>query len=477
MKREDILKVYEAGPEAVVQLVESLWAHIQQLDARVKVLEAQLNKNSRNSGKPPSSDGFKKPNPKSLREKGAHPVGGQKGHPGHTRFFVNEPDHIELHRVTTCSCGHSLEQTPTVHHERRQVWDKPPLKLEVTEHLAEVKCCPKCGSRNKAMFPTGVTSPVQYGASIQSLLVYLSQYQLLPYERIQELFQDLFNHKLSQATCVRANRYLYDKLEAVETQIAEHIQSNAVVHFDETGMRVLGKTNWLHVASTAEYTHYSVHLKRGQEGSDAAGILPLFANTAMHDAWKPYWRYNCLHVLCNAHHLRELTFIFEQEGQKWAKAMANLLVSIKGVVDQRRGTTDTLELEQIVAFVRQYDRILELGLIEDMRMNPPQPVVKKQGRTKQSKAKNLLDRLSERKVETLAFMCDFRIPFDNNQAERDIRMTKVQQKISGTFRSTQGAESFCRIRGYISTMKKQSLSVIQGIEAAFLGRSFLPFNI
>lgn len=488
MEREEILKVYEAGPEAVVQLVTELIQgftlivqkqseEIAQLNVRVVTLEQQLNKNSRNSSKPPSSDGFNKPNPKSLRQKGQRPPGGQQGHPGHTLKFTNEPDHVQLHPIRSCLCGCALDDQPLARHEKRQVWDTPPMKVEITEHQIEVKHCPQCGKVNKAKFPTEVTAPVQYGASVQSLLVYLSQYQLLPYERIQELFQDLFNHKLSQATCVRANTQLYNKLEAVETQIAEHIQSSPVVHFDETGMRVHGKTNWLHVASTSEYTHYFIHPKRGQDGMDAAGILPLFTNTAIHDAWKPYWRYDCLHALCNAHHLRELTFIFEQEGQKWAQAMANLLLHIKRAVDQKQETADTLELEQIVAFVRQYDRILELGLIEDTRMNPPQPVIKKQGPTKQSKAKNLLDRLSERKVETLAFMCDFRIPFDNNQGERDIRMMKVQQKISGTFRSTRGAESFCRIRGYISTLKKQSLSIINGIETVFHGGSFLQFNI
>jgi transposase len=488
MKREDILKVYEAGPDAVVDLVQSLireftsviekqGTEIRELIARVKTLENQLNQNSRNSGKPPSSDGFKKPNPKSLRETGKRPVGGQKGHTGHTLSMTNEPDHVVVHRVDTCSCGHDLTDILASRSERRQVWDIPPLNMEVTEHQVEMKCCPSCFHLNKAAFPSEITAPVQYGLGVKSLAVYLSQYQLLPYDRIQELFHDVFDHNLSQATCVNANEHVFEQLERVEFQIAERIQTSDVAHFDETGMRVEGKRHWLHVASTTQHTHYAVHRNRGQMGMDAADILTAFSGTALHDAWHPYWRYSCHHALCNAHHLRELTFIFEQENQKWAKAMIQLLMEIKQSVDTRRDVADTLDAEEIDAFVRRFDRIIDLGLAEDANMNPPlgeKEKVKKRGRSKQSKAKNLLDRLQGHRLEVLAFMCDFRIPFDNNQAERDARMMKVQQKISGTFRSQQGAKTFCRIRGYLSTIKKHSLSALRGIEAALQGKSFLP---
>lgn len=489
MNREEIIRVYEAGPETVVDLVSSLLnsivelkaitqkqsAEITELRTRVKSLENQLNQNSRNSGKPPSSDGFKKPNPKSLRESGKRPVGGQKGHPGHTLSMTDEPVHVVIHRVDTCSCGHDLTNTHTSSRERRQVWDIPPLSMEVTEHQAEIKHCPTCKRVNKAVFPSEITAPVQYGMGVKSLAVYLNQYQLLPYDRIQELFHDVFDHTLSQATCVNANEHLYDQLETVEAQIAEHIQTNDVAHFDETGMRVEGKRHWLHVASTDAYTHYAVHRNRGEIGINAAHILMEFSGTALHDAWHPYWLYPCHHALCNAHHLRELTFIFEQENQKWAKAMIGLLLEIKQSVDARRDVVDTLNAEEIAAFVRRFDQIIDLGLAEDAKMNPlVQEKVKKKGRVKQSKAKNLLVRMRDHRLEVLAFMCDFRIPFDNNQAERDIRMTKVQQKISGTFRSQQGAKTFCRIRGYISTLKKHSLSALRGIEAALQGKSFLP---
>lgn len=264
-------------------------------------------------------------------------------------------------------------------------------------------------------------------------------------------------------------------METVEAQIAERIQTSDVAHFDETGMRVEGKRHWLHVVSTTEYTHYTVHRNRGRMGIDAGNFLTEFSGTALHDAWHPYWLYPCYHALCNAHHLRELTFIFEQENQKWAKAMIELLLEIKQSVDARRGDVDTLDADEIAAFSRRFDRIIELGLAEDANMNPPlQEKVKKKGRVKQSKAKNLLIRMRDHRLEVLAFMCDFRIPFDNNQAERDVRMMKVQQKISGTFRSQQGAKTFCRIRGYLSTLKKHSLSALRGIEASLQGKSFLP---
>lgn len=210
MKREDIQKVYEAGPDAVVDLVQGLirefTTEIRELKERVKSLENQLNQNSRNSGKPPSSDGFKKPNPKSLRETGKRSVGGQKGHPGHTLSMTDKPDHVVVHRVDACSCGHDLTNTHALSRERRQVWDIPPLSMEVTEHQAEIKHCPTCNRANKAAFPSEITAPVQYGIGVKSLAVYLSQYQLLPYDRIQELFHDVFDHNLSQATCILSPR-------------------------------------------------------------------------------------------------------------------------------------------------------------------------------------------------------------------------------------------------------------------------------
>lgn len=482
MKREEILQVYEQGPDAVVDLVQGLIreftaiierqaAEIRELKERVKTLENQLNKNSRNSSKPPSSDGFKKPKPKSLRSKGERTPGGQAGHKGHTLEFSPTPDHIIVHKAATCSCGHHLEQEPVLRYEKRQVHDLPPIRIEVTEHQAEVKCCPVCGNTVKGDFPREVIAPVQYGPGIRATAIYLSQYQLLPYERISEIIEHLFDHKLSEGFLVNANLSLYDQLEQFEQSIIEQILTSKVAHFDETGVRVEGKTHWCHVASTDKLTYFSVHEKRGQEGMDAAGVLPKFRGTAVHDAWASYFNYECHHALCNAHILRELIFVLEEEKQSWAKPMINLLMEAKAAME----SDGALNADAIYRFAKRYDRIIELGFLEDAKRNPPteQPTGKR-GKTKQSKPKNLLDRLRDHKLEVLAFLCDPDIPFDNNLAERDIRMLKVQQKISGTFRSEQGAKIFCRIRSYISTAKKHSCSIIKVIRDALQGNPFIP---
>jgi len=479
LKREDILAVYEAGPEAVIKLINTLMETIlelseqnTELQGRVKALEDQLNQNSRNSNKPPSTDGFAKH--KSQRQKSDKPVGGQEGHPGHTLKMVDEPDHRIVHPVSRCSkCGRSLEETPATDYERRQVFDLPPIKVEATEHRAESKICPYCGYLNKAAFPEDVQQPVQYGSRLKGTAVYLNQYQLLPYERTSELLEDLFGRKLSQASLDNANQACYEILEPVEKEIKQQVIDSVVVNFDETGLKVNGKQEWLHVASTETLTHYAAHPKRGQEATDEIGILPGFQGTAVHDAWKSYFKYDCNHALCNAHHLRELTGILEQDEQEWPGEMINLLLEIKKAVEETKPTANQLAPAQLKSFEERYDQTVEKGLAE----NPipiSQDQTKRRGRKKQSKAKNLLDRLKEYRQETLAFMYDFNVPFDNNQAERDIRMVKTQQKISGTFRSAQGADVFCRIRGYISTVKKNSLSVIDAIQAVFEGNPFIP---
>ena len=481
LTREEILKIYDAGPESIVQLVNTLMDAIEiltvevvQLKERVKTLENRAAKDSHNSSKPPSSDGFVKP--KSQRPKSDRPVGGQKGHPGHTLKMQNNPDHIINHLVSHCTeCGFSLEASSANSYERRQIFDLPPFRLEITEHRVEHKSCPNCGCFNKAVFPETVSQPVQYGPNLKAVAVYLSQYQLLPYERTSELFFDLFGVELSQATLVNTNQSCYEILKPVAEKIKEQIIGAGVVHFDETGLYIDGKRYWLHGASTKNLTYYGAHPKRGDEATNEIGILPYFQGTAVHDFWKSYFKYDCRHALCNAHHLRELTAIYELDKQQWPKDLIDLLLEIKKAVSQRKAFTNMLDPIQLQSFEERYDRIINQGLAE----NPP-PILPgkagKRGKTKQTKAKNLLDRLNEHRLEVLAFMYDFQVPFDNNQAERDIRMTKVKQKISGAFRSQDGANTFCRIRSYISTVKKNSLSVIDAIKAAFDGKPLYPGN-
>lgn len=444
---------------------------IEKLRARIRELEAQVNKNSRNSSKPPSTDGFKKPEPKSLRPKSNKSTGGQKGHQGKTLGQDPNPDEIVTYPVDQChQCGHSLADVAS-RVERRQLFDIPPISIATTEYRGEIKSCPICQAQNRASFPQGVEAPVQYGPNLKALGVYLHHYQLLPYKRICELLGDLVDQPVSQATLVDADRQAYQKLEGVEETVAQQLRASSVAHFDETGVDVNGKGQWLHVASTDTLTHYTVDPKRGQKGINAGGILPDFDGVAVHDAWKPYFKYNCDHALCNAHHLRELTGIYEQEGQQWAKDMMDLLVEMKEATDTQR----ILDVGTLLSFERKYDALIKRGLTEDGRCHPPQPEIKgKRGRKKQSPAKNLLDRLQTYRSEVLGFIKNPLIPFDNNQAERDVRMAKVQKKISGPFRSESGANRFSRIRGYISTMKKQSHSVMEALYAVMVGDPLQP---
>jgi len=471
LNREEILSVYNAGPEAVIKLVLSMSDQTEELKERIKVLEGILGQNSSNSGKPPSTDWPTKQ--KSLRGKSGKTCGGQKGHKGHNLKMVEVPDSIKVHKVSTCSsCGGCLEDIEPVGYRKRQVFDLPPIKVEVTEHRAEEKLCPHCGHKNEASFPEDVSQPTQYGPRIKAVCTYLSQYQLLPYERTSELFSDLFGTSLSAATIVNANRVCFEALESVEDNIKQQIIASPVVHFDETGMYVDVSRWWLHVASTKYLTYYAAHPRRGKAATDEIDILPNFKGTAVHDCWNTYFKYKCDHGLCNVHHLRDLKAVEELNIQKWTINMTSLLMEIKKTVDIKKLVADKLEQNKINGFKKRYDRIIKAGLGQ----NPIAKVrdgTKKRGRIKQSKAKNLLDRLKVHWRETLAFMYDFSIPFDNSQAERDVRMMKVQQKISGTFRSVDGAKTFCRIRGYISTVRKNSFSVIDAIQAAFEGKPFM----
>jgi transposase len=444
------------------------------LQKEVQKLKDQIAKNSRNSSKPPSSDGFKKPSPKSLRQRGKRKPGGQKGHPGSTLKMVDKPDHTIIYPVDQCQrCGHRIADEASIDVEKRQVFDIPPVQMEVTEHQAEIKPCPHCGHLNKTAFPKQVKAPVQYGPRLKAIAVYLRQYQLLPYKRTRELFRDLFSTDLSEGTLTNITDTCSELLQHPIDQILKLLEQSSVVNFDETGSSVYGKRQWLHAASTPNLTYYEIHPRRGSHAMDHMGILSNFKGRAIHDFWKSYFKYNCNHGLCNAHHLRELIFLNEQHDQLWAKNMIDCLIDIKKAVDEVKTSTDTLFKEQIHKFETRYQNILDKGYNENP-LPKKKSTKKKRGRPKKSKAQNLLERLDEHRKEVLAFMYDFKVPFDNNLAERDLRMAKVQQKISGTFRSQDGANAFCRIRSYISTVRKNAVNVIDAIGNALQGYPFLP---
>jgi transposase len=454
------------------QTIEELRVEVKSLRAEVKRLRNQLELDSHNSSKPPSSDkGRIAPKKKtvSLRKKTGRKPGGQKGHPGTTLLAVSEPDNVEKHSVTFCSeCGEELSSTPCEKIDKRQVFDIPPLKILVTEHQAEVKRCPACQTINRGVFPKGVNTPVQYGERIKSLMVYMNQYHLIPYQRVTEILEDFFGQRISQGTLLNAIKTFYSNLESTEKCIKDKLLESPVVHFDETGLYRNSKRIWLHNASTEELTYYFAHEKRGKDAMNDAGILPEYKGVAVHDHWGAYNSYEtCSHAFCNVHHLRELIRAFEQDDAHWAKKMKKLLLNIKEKVEQTKKLGGKkLKDDQIARYYKRYHDILSEGL-KTYRVDEDIGKKSKRGRKKQSKDKNLLDRLMKFETETLRFMEDFRVPFDNNLAERDVRMVKVKQKISGCFRSDNGTSAFCRIRGFISTIKKQGKNVLNSLSKTF----------
>ena len=466
-------KLYPAAyVQSLLAIIEEQNKIIAELKNRIQELEAQLNQNSRNSSRPPSMDGFRRP--KCQRKKGERPQGGQNGHKGHTLNWVETPDQVQAHSVTICEdCGVSLEQVDPSKVERRQVHDIPPLKVIVTEHRVEHKQCPQCGRNNRKEFPPDVRYRVQYGQNLKALMVYLCIYQLLPYDRLCETFSDLFGRSMSKATLARAVSECSHNLAEVDEKIRNLLAGAQVLNVDETGMRVNGIRQWLHVASTEILTAYGHHRKRGSKAMDDLQILPRFRGTMVHDFWAPYFRYPSRHALCNAHLLRELKGITENYHQEWSEQMYDLIQEIKGTVDEIREHSWSLDPLQVLKFEERYRQIIDTGMLE----NPIPEVsgnVLKRGRKKQSKAKNLLARCQKHEREILSFMYEFSVPFSNNLAERDIRMMKLQQKISGTFRSEEGADWFCRIRGYISTVKKNELPVFASLLKVFEGTPFIP---
>lgn len=450
--------------QSVIDLVISFFSEqLAQKDARIKELEDQIAKNSRNSSKPPSSDEFDKP--KSLRKKSGKKAGGQKGHKGTTLKMVEHPDEVCLHPVNTCEqCQADLSQQAAASLIRRQVYDIPPLSIVVTEHQAELKRC-SCGHCTQAAFPTAAQYSVQYGPQIKGLIAYLQDYQLLPSGRTVELLEDLFNHKLSAGTLYNTRKNAFERLESFEQRLKQLLVACAVAGFDETGFRVAAQRLWLHNCSTDKYTLYAVHAKRGREAMNAIGILPDFKGIAARDGWESYYHYNCTHSLCNAHILRDLVGIKERFEQTWADDLASLLCKVKAVKEKAiQQNKITLSKSTIRRYRKKYNAIIEVGFAANPFEPPKKP---KRGRVARPKPLNLLIRLKKNADDVLRFFTDFRAPFDNNLSERDLRMMKVKQKISGGFRSFKGATYFARIRSFISTARKQKVNAFQALTDLF----------
>ncbi|MCA1565960.1 MAG: IS66 family transposase [Acidobacteria bacterium] len=437
------------------------------LQRRNTEFEALSTKDSHNSSRPPSTDPPWRKRTRSLRRPSGKPPGGQTGHRGYTLRLTQQPQRVVKHRPAQCHhCLSPLREGHSMGVERRQVIDLVPARLRVTEHRAEVVCCPSCGRRTKAAFPEGVRASVQYGPRVIARALYLHDYQLLPYARTAEAMRELFGCALSAGTVSTAVRHCASELIETELQIKRRLHRSAVIHADETGLRVEGRLHYVHVASTARLTHYGADTRRGKAAIDDIGILPQYRGTCVHDGWLSYTFYpKCRHALCGAHILRELTYFTElsEETKAWAGPLKELLPEMKGETERvcvQGGKR--LDHVRLVSLTQSYDLLVAKGL----RAQPPPELPEQmcqQGR-------NLLLRLERRKEEVLRFLVDFSVPFDNNQAERDLRMIKLQQKTSGCFRTEEGARRFCRIRSYISTMRKHGRGTLHALEGACRGK-------
>lgn len=472
MTEQEARNIYHQGEEAVV-------AKFMEFDARLKRLEERLGMNSTNSSKPSSTDDvFVKPKKKQAITKSKNKRGAQKGHKGNNLSFSSTPDHITQLSPTTCSCcNHSLEHIDSLRVEKRQLFDLPAIKIHISEFQSHSKRCPQCNTLNKPSFPTSINAPVQYGDNLKSLVSYCSTYQMLPYERIAELVFDLSSHKISMGAIYNFLSSHHGALEYYEQEIKQRLLKEEVVHSDETGINIKDKLHWMHVASSKKLTAFMLHQKRGKEAMDDMEILPKYEGIVVHDHWSSYNHYTtCKHSYCNAHILRELNGISENENRQWSKDMHTLLKKMNQTVNiaKQKGKT-ALSENQIAHLTQCYEAICKSA---DVYYPPPnQKAIKTRGRLKKEKGKNLLDRLVKYQEQSLRFLSDFRVPFTNNQAERDLRMIKVKQKISGCFASFRGAEYFARIRGYISTLKKNNMPVLQGLKDALNGKAYVPVGV
>ena len=425
----------------------------------VTLLLNQVGLNSSNSSKPPSLDPNRK---KKKKGSGTRKPGGQKGHNGTTLQKISNPDVIEKIQVdkTTLPKGDYKD----VGYESRQIVDIDIARV-VTEYRAQV-LENDSGKRYTALFPEGVSRPVQYGVNVKVHSVYMSQYQLIPYNRVEENFQDQVGIPISSGSIYNFNKDAYDRLEAFEAIVKSKLIESGLCHADETGININGKRLWLHCISNNWWTYYLPHEKRGLDAMEEMGVLPYFKGILCHDHWKPYFKIDCEHALCNAHHLRELERAWEQDKQKWARDIRDLLLQINKAVDDTGGQ---LTAADSIKYRQQYRNLLEKAQKE---CPPPDESQRKgkRGRLKRSKSRNLLERLVDFETETLRFMDDVNVPFSNNLGERDIRMTKVQQKISGCFRSMKGAAFFCRVRSYLSTCKKHEVRASEALRLLFEGK-------
>jgi len=436
------------------------------LKSEVAELRARLESNSHNSNKPPSSDGYKKQSVKSgLPKDKISSQGGQKGHKGNTLQQVESPDKIVTCLPGICTCGHEFKEEQLILSEKRQVFDIPQPKLEITEYQIFKACCPVCGQEQRGAAPEGVNAPAQYGNKVKAFAVLLNVHYKLPFKKIQLLFRDLFGYPINESTISTAGEICYDKLEESEKVIMSKIVAEDVVHADETGLRTAGKLHWLHTATTRLYTYLFVHEKRGSGAIQSnKSILRDYIGWLVHDCRASYFNLGKLkHAICGAHILRELEGLIETRETKWAKVFKSFLLFVYKMPFEER-------IKRRKDIESRYDRICDIG---EKAESPPLKRTGRKGRYKRTKGRNLVERLIREKDAVLAFAFNKEIHFTNNLAERDIRPAKVKQKISNCFRTFKGAEIYARIEGFISTARKNERNIFSELCATFEGNNFL----
>ncbi|MFU8841975.1 MAG: IS66 family transposase [Nitriliruptoraceae bacterium] len=442
---------------------------IAEQDVRIAELVARLEQNPRNSSKPPSSEGLGKPPP--VRRVSGRRPGKQPGADGRYLAQVDDPDEVVVHVPSACAgCGEALDDAEVVGEVARQVFDLPEPRVEVVEHRAQRRRC-GCGQTTAAEFPVEATAPACYGSRVRAAIVYLAVYQHLPVDRLASLMGDLLGVAVATGTVWAVLAQAPGKVGTAVEVIRRQLVAAPVVCFDETGARIDGTLHWIHSAGTQDLTLVAVHRRRGVVAMDAAGVLPAFAGVAVHDCWPPYWRYEAItHALCNAHLLRELTAALEA-GQGWAGQMSDLLVEAKQLVEVAVDAgADRLDAVTLGDIDRRYRDVIAAG----HAANPTPPRTGRRGRTAKSKAANLLGRLDDHQEAVLRFTTDLSVPFDNNLAERDVRMIKLQQKVSGCWRTLAGAEAFCAVRSYLATARKHNVNLLDVLQQAFVGDPWLP---
>jgi transposase len=466
---QDLLKRVEALTKRVSQLEafeqenKKLRNENQQLMAENTELKQRLNKNSSNSNKPPSSDGYgKKP---AFPKMGKGSQGGQPGHKGSTLHQIDTPDQVIQCKPTICKCGHIFTEQEMVYTEKRQVFELPPPRLEVTEYRMHKANCPVCSLPTHAPVPEGVNAPVQYGPRVKAQAVLMNVHFKLPFKKIQLLFSDLFGYPINESTIYSAGRHCYEKLEQSEDLIKSKVAASNVVHADETGIRVKGKLHWMHTATSPLFTYLFVHEKRGTKAlTSEKSVLANIKTWLVHDCWSSYFSFKTMnHAICGAHILRELEGLLETGKSQWAKTFKAFLLNLYQMPFEER-------VRRRAYIEARYDRICRVG--EKMEP-PPIKTPGKRGRYKRTKGRNLIERLITEKDSMLAFAFNKEVPFTNNLAERDIRPTKLKQKISNCFRTETGADIYARIEGFISTARKQNKNVLSELFNTFEGHNFL----